>query len=157
MRPPPASASVVLALLLAVGCVNRQPDEQTAAETALGSVVALTHLGNRTPVLDAATPAPPPLATDERPPEHPSPSGSGASPVAAPESIAANEIVGRLEAEGLLVLAVETELTTAPTGTVVAIVSVLHSSGRGQPHQGRYRVTLIDDGGWRVAAVEAAT
>jgi hypothetical protein len=91
--------------------------------------------------------------------EPPRPAGPEASDrLRAAESQAADEVIGMLGDEGLLVLELGTELEHADPQRATVVVAVLHGTGRSHPHETRYRVRLLRAGGaWRVLSIEAVS
>ena len=71
-----------------------------------------------------------------------------------PARFAADAVSGQLEADGLIVADVHTEVTGHPDGTVTVTLSVLHHPGAGHPHQSRYHLDLHPAAdGWQITSL----
>ncbi|MEX2328525.1 MAG: hypothetical protein WD575_02250 [Nitriliruptoraceae bacterium] len=88
----------------------------------------------------------------------PDPQSSGAGTDASGlELRAADEIIRRLETEGLYVLALTTDLRDIGPRHAVVLVAVLHGTGESYPHDSRYRVRLDRAAdAWQVTGIETA-
>jgi hypothetical protein len=171
MRPTPAT-SALLSLLLATACTT----SATAPPAAdLDADPPAAHLGPLVSTLNETAPgsaAPEGLpALDDHPrgtstgkPAEAADAASAASAASAAGAAggagatAASTVIDLLEAEGLTVFELDTELEQLTTTTAVVSVSVLHGSGSGYPHDTRYRITLTrtDRRGWQPNTLEPA-
>lgn len=71
-------------------------------------------------------------------------------------SVAAHEIIRRLETEDLYVLDLHTDLDTVDEGDARVRVRVLYGTGRGHPTEATYRVVLRRvEGQWTVTSITA--
>jgi hypothetical protein len=153
---PVPLAVLAAAAALATGCgATPAPPSRPATTVALSERPAPSALlpaepaGEETATSNAAA-----LADAVEPPR---PEGSeGNDPLRAVEAHAADEVVRRLEDEGLLVLDLGTELEHADPQRATVVVAVLYGTGRAHPYDARYRVGLRPAGGaWSVVSVEA--
>jgi hypothetical protein len=88
----------------------------------------------------------------------PDPRSSGASTDGSVlELRAADEVIRRLETEGLYVFDLTTNIENTGGRHAVVLVTVLYGSGQAHPHGSRYRVRLHrSENAWQVTGMQAA-